>query len=63
MLCPCQDAVVTRNGEILSKEVLLSPGDVIGMGQSYLFLFKDPLMHKVILGYRLFNINCMYHII
>uniref|UniRef100_A0A673ANK4 Si:ch211-176g6.2 n=1 Tax=Sphaeramia orbicularis TaxID=375764 RepID=A0A673ANK4_9TELE len=41
-LCPCQDAVVTRNGEVLTKEVQLNPGDVIGLGQYYLFLFKDP---------------------
>ncbi|XP_039991396.1 ras-associating and dilute domain-containing protein [Xiphias gladius] len=48
ILCPCQDAVVTRSGEVLRKEVQLSPGDVIGLGQRYLFLFKDPLalMHK-----------------
>ncbi|XP_071329288.1 ras-associating and dilute domain-containing protein [Trachinotus anak] len=43
MLCPCQDAMVTRNGEVLRKEVQLSPGDVIGVGQRYLFLFKDPV--------------------
>uniref|UniRef100_A0A665WW31 Si:ch211-176g6.2 n=1 Tax=Echeneis naucrates TaxID=173247 RepID=A0A665WW31_ECHNA len=49
MLWPGQDAVVTRNGEVLRDEVQLNPGDVIGMGQHYLFLFKDPaaLMHKV----------------
>ncbi|XP_029383725.1 ras-associating and dilute domain-containing protein [Echeneis naucrates] len=48
MLWPGQDAVVTRNGEVLRDEVQLNPGDVIGMGQHYLFLFKDPaaLMHK-----------------
>ncbi|KAK2885070.1 ras-associating and dilute domain-containing protein-like isoform X2 [Channa argus] len=43
VLCPCQDAAVTRNGEILKREVQLTPGDVIGLGQRYLFLFKDPL--------------------
>ncbi|XP_070847159.1 ras-associating and dilute domain-containing protein-like, partial [Chaetodon trifascialis] len=43
MLCPCQDAVVTRNGKVLRTEVQLDPGDVIGLGQRYLFLFKDPL--------------------
>ncbi|XP_023259010.1 ras-associating and dilute domain-containing protein-like [Seriola lalandi dorsalis] len=48
MLCPSQDAVVTRNGEVLREKVQLNPGDVIGLGQCYLFLFKDPvaLMHK-----------------
>ncbi|XP_054455276.1 ras-associating and dilute domain-containing protein [Anoplopoma fimbria] len=47
-LCPCPNAAVTRNGEVLKKEVQLNPGDVIGMGQRYLFLFKDPFasMHK-----------------
>ena len=43
MLHPCPNALVTRNGEVLSKEVQLNPGDVIGLGQHYLFLFKDPL--------------------
>uniref|UniRef100_UPI003AAFDD4D ras-associating and dilute domain-containing protein n=1 Tax=Centroberyx gerrardi TaxID=166262 RepID=UPI003AAFDD4D len=42
-LRPCQDAMVSRNGEALRKEATLSPGDVIGLGQRYLFLFKDPL--------------------
>ncbi|XP_019902278.2 ras-associating and dilute domain-containing protein [Esox lucius] len=41
-LHPLQSALVTRNGETLSKEAELSPGDVIGMGRHYLFLFKDP---------------------
>lgn len=53
MLSPCQDAVVMRNGEALSEEVQLNSGDVIGMGQHYLFLFKDPCAstHKV-------NVRC-----
>ncbi|CAN9508889.1 unnamed protein product [Ophioblennius macclurei] len=42
-LCPGQNAVVTRNGGLLQSDVQLSPGDVIGLGQHYLFLFKDPL--------------------
>ncbi|XP_026206415.1 ras-associating and dilute domain-containing protein-like [Anabas testudineus] len=42
-LCPYQGATVMRNGEILRTEVQLTPGDVIGLGQHYLFLFKDPL--------------------
>ncbi|XP_054612941.1 ras-associating and dilute domain-containing protein isoform X2 [Dunckerocampus dactyliophorus] len=45
-LCPFPDAVVTRNGGALKAKVELSPGDVIGLGQSYIFLFKDPLRHK-----------------
>lgn len=49
MLCPYEDAIVTRNGELLKKEVQLYPGDVIAVGKHYLFLFKDPLalVHKV----------------
>lgn len=43
MLGPCQDSTVTKNGEVLREEEQLHPGDVIGLGQCYLFLFKDPL--------------------
>ncbi|KAM4524470.1 ras-associating and dilute domain-containing protein isoform 1-T1 [Odontesthes bonariensis] len=52
VLCPCKDAAVTRNGEVLRNDVQLRPGDVIGLGQQYLFLFKDPstLMHKDVNG-------------
>uniref|UniRef100_A0A3Q3N7Q2 Uncharacterized protein n=1 Tax=Labrus bergylta TaxID=56723 RepID=A0A3Q3N7Q2_9LABR len=43
MIGPCQDATVMKNGQVLREEVQLNPGDVIGLGQCYLFLFKDPL--------------------
>ncbi|XP_061665751.1 ras-associating and dilute domain-containing protein [Syngnathoides biaculeatus] len=46
ILCPFPDAVVTKNGNILKEKIELCPGDVIGLGKSYLFLFKDPLIHK-----------------
>uniref|UniRef100_A0A672FQL5 Si:ch211-176g6.2 n=1 Tax=Salarias fasciatus TaxID=181472 RepID=A0A672FQL5_SALFA len=46
-LCLGQNAVVTRNGELLQNDVQLSAGDVIGLGQHYLFLFKDPLVSDV----------------
>uniref|UniRef100_A0A8C5H7G4 Ras-associating and dilute domain-containing protein-like n=1 Tax=Gouania willdenowi TaxID=441366 RepID=A0A8C5H7G4_GOUWI len=42
-LRPFQGAVVTRNGLVLKNEEQLNPGDVIGLGKHYLFLFKDPL--------------------
>lgn len=42
-LCPYRDATVTRNSEVLTVPVQLNPGDVIGLGEHYLFLFKDPL--------------------
>ncbi|XP_056152734.1 ras-associating and dilute domain-containing protein [Lampris incognitus] len=48
LLHPCKDAVVTRNGVALKKQAELRPGDIIGLGQCYLFLFSDPLavIHK-----------------
>ncbi|XP_017274994.1 RA_Radil_like and Myo5p-like_CBD_Rasip1 domain-containing protein isoform X2 [Kryptolebias marmoratus] len=42
MLKPLHDAPVTRNGSILKEEVELSPGDLVGLGKHYLFMFKDP---------------------
>lgn len=42
MLKPLHGAPVTRNGLHLQEEVELSPGDLVGLGQHYLFLFKDP---------------------
>lgn len=58
MLCPYEDATVTRNGEILRTEVQLTPGDVIGLGQHYLFLFKDPLaVTQKVRHWTILNIN------
>lgn len=48
VLRPGPEAVVTWNGEVLRREAQLSPGDVIGLGRSYLFLFKDPATHRVL---------------
>lgn len=42
VLKPLHGAPVTRNGFQLQEEVELSPGDLVGLGQHYLFLFKDP---------------------
>lgn len=42
ILRPCPNATVTRNAEPLTAEVTLCSGDIIGFGQRYLFLFKDP---------------------
>lgn len=42
MLKPLHGAPVTRNGLQLQEEVELSPGDLVGLGHHYLFLFKDP---------------------
>ncbi|KAF7665603.1 hypothetical protein LDENG_00135610 [Lucifuga dentata] len=42
MLKPLHDAPVTRNGFLLKNEVELNPGDLVGLGKHYLFMFKDP---------------------
>lgn len=42
LLEPFQGAAVTHNGVPLKHEAALSPGDLVGMGQHYLFMFKDP---------------------
>uniref|UniRef100_A0A8C1E0C0 Ras-associating and dilute domain-containing protein-like n=1 Tax=Cyprinus carpio carpio TaxID=630221 RepID=A0A8C1E0C0_CYPCA len=42
MLRPLHSAHVTHNGVPLDDEVELCPGDLVGLGQHYLFMFKDP---------------------
>uniref|UniRef100_A0A8C6UY08 Si:ch73-281f12.4 n=1 Tax=Neogobius melanostomus TaxID=47308 RepID=A0A8C6UY08_9GOBI len=42
MLKPLHGAPVSRNGSLLKDEVELSPGDLVGLGKHYLFMFKDP---------------------
>lgn len=42
MLKPLHGAPVTRNGFVLKEEVELLPGDLVGLGKHYLFMFKDP---------------------
>lgn len=42
LLEPFQGAVVTHNGVPVKHEAALSPGDLVGLGQHYLFMFKDP---------------------
>ncbi|XP_041943215.1 RA_Radil_like and Myo5p-like_CBD_Rasip1 domain-containing protein [Alosa sapidissima] len=42
LLEPFQGAAVTHNGVPLKHETPLSPGDLVGLGQHYLFMFKDP---------------------
>ncbi|NP_001272317.2 Ras-associating and dilute domain-containing protein-like [Danio rerio] len=41
-LRPLHSAHVTHNGVPLQDEIELCPGDLIGLGQHYLFMFKDP---------------------
>uniref|UniRef100_A0A3Q1K9D0 Uncharacterized protein n=1 Tax=Anabas testudineus TaxID=64144 RepID=A0A3Q1K9D0_ANATE len=42
MLKPLHGGPVTRNGFLLKDEVQLNPGDLVGLGKHYLFMFKDP---------------------
>ncbi|XP_032392937.1 ras-associating and dilute domain-containing protein-like isoform X2 [Etheostoma spectabile] len=42
MLKPLHGAPVTRNGFLLKEEEELNPGDLVGLGKHYLFMFKDP---------------------
>ncbi|XP_071256349.1 ras-associating and dilute domain-containing protein-like isoform X2 [Salvelinus alpinus] len=42
LLKPLHGAPVTQNGFLLKEEVELTPGDLVGLGQHYLFMFKDP---------------------
>ncbi|KAJ8413728.1 hypothetical protein AAFF_G00082350 [Aldrovandia affinis] len=42
LLKPLHGAPVTRNGAPLKDEAELRPGDLIGLGEHYLFMFKDP---------------------
>ncbi|KAI1896603.1 hypothetical protein AGOR_G00096470 [Albula goreensis] len=42
LLKPLHDALVTCNGAPLKDEAELCPGDLIGLGEHYLFMFKDP---------------------
>lgn len=42
ILRPLHGASVTHNGVPLNGEAELFPGDMVGLGQHYLFMFKDP---------------------
>ncbi|XP_034568056.1 RA_Radil_like and Myo5p-like_CBD_Rasip1 domain-containing protein [Notolabrus celidotus] len=42
LLKPLHGGPVTRNGFLLKEEEELNPGDLVGLGKHYLFLFKDP---------------------
>ncbi|TSK14590.1 Ras-associating and dilute domain-containing protein [Bagarius yarrelli] len=42
VLKPFHGALVKRNGAVINQAVELHSGDVIGLGENYLFMFKDP---------------------
>ncbi|XP_069785761.1 ras-associating and dilute domain-containing protein-like isoform X2 [Narcine bancroftii] len=41
---PGRGAVVTHNGLSIKRETQLYPGDLLGMGSYYLFMYKDPTL-------------------
>lgn len=42
MVRPSRGAPVTHNGCLLLREAELHPGDVLGLGEHFLFMYKDP---------------------
>ncbi|XP_060636355.2 ras-interacting protein 1 [Anolis sagrei] len=42
MVRPFRGASITHNGAPLHRQVELAPGDLLGMGQHFLFMYKDP---------------------
>ncbi|XP_076154343.1 ras-associating and dilute domain-containing protein isoform X1 [Alosa pseudoharengus] len=48
---PFQGAVVKRNGVSVTQEASLRNGDLLGLGEYYLFMFKDPTTAEGLLPY------------
>ncbi|KAI4902558.1 hypothetical protein NFI96_021997 [Prochilodus magdalenae] len=42
LLRPFRGGAVTHNGVVLYRETVLKPGDLIGLGSHFLFLYRDP---------------------
>ncbi|XP_024917491.1 LOW QUALITY PROTEIN: ras-interacting protein 1 [Cynoglossus semilaevis] len=42
LMRPFRGGAVTHNGAALYRETVLRPGDVIGLGEHFLFLYRDP---------------------
>ncbi|XP_042278827.1 ras-interacting protein 1 [Thunnus albacares] len=42
LMRPFRGGAVTHNGVALYRETVLKPGDVIGVGNHFLFLYRDP---------------------
>ncbi|KAM4581333.1 ras-interacting protein 1 isoform 2-T2 [Odontesthes bonariensis] len=42
LMRPFRGGAVTHNGVALYRETFLKPGDVIGLGNHFLFLYRDP---------------------
>lgn len=42
LMRPFRAGAVTHNGVAIYRETVLKPGDVIGLGNHFLFLYRDP---------------------
>ncbi|XP_075897066.1 ras-interacting protein 1 isoform X2 [Nelusetta ayraudi] len=42
LMRPFRGGAVTHNGVVVYRETVLKPGDVIGLGSHFLFLYRDP---------------------
>ncbi|CAN9513696.1 unnamed protein product [Ophioblennius macclurei] len=42
LMRPFRGGAITHNGVALYREAVLKPGDVIGLGNHFLFLYRDP---------------------
>uniref|UniRef100_A0A1A8J5T8 Ras interacting protein 1 n=1 Tax=Nothobranchius kuhntae TaxID=321403 RepID=A0A1A8J5T8_NOTKU len=42
LMRPFRGGAVTHNGVALYRETVLKPGDVVGLGDHFLFLYRDP---------------------
>ncbi|XP_077576216.1 ras-interacting protein 1 [Stigmatopora nigra] len=47
LIRPFRGGAVTHNGVALYRESVLKPGDVIGLGNHFLFLYRDPRVTPV----------------
>lgn len=42
LMRPFRGGAVSHNGVALYRETILKPGDVIGLGNHFIFLYRDP---------------------
>ncbi|XP_072523171.1 ras-associating and dilute domain-containing protein isoform X2 [Salminus brasiliensis] len=47
VLTPLHGAAVKRNGAIIREKTELRSGDIIGLGDHYVFMFKDPATERL----------------
>lgn len=47
LLRPFRGGAVSHNGVVLYRETVLKPGDLIGLGSHFVFLYRDPRVTPV----------------